>query len=256
MNTVTVGQVEIGVGAPKIIVSLIGHDESELLDSARRYRLLPCDLIEWRADFLNEALIQPHTLTSIGQALKAILPQPLIFTLRTKAEGGLRQIPPDRYSAANLAMIDAKIPDLIDIELYSGYALFNPLREAARQRNIGVIASNHDFRHTPNQAEIVKRLTAMRDLGADIVKIAVMPQKRKDVLTLISAALSFLETPNPPPVIAVSMGELGRVSRLLAGEFGFAATFASVDNTISAPGQLDVHAVKTVLDLLNNKAML
>ena len=50
-----------------------------------------------------------------------------------------------------------------------------------------MVVSNHDFEKTPSKEEIVARLQKMQELGADLPKIAVMPQCKKDVLTLLAA---------------------------------------------------------------------
>ena len=48
-----------------------------------------------------------------------------------------------------------------------------------------MIASNHDFRKTPSKEELIARMRKMQELGADIPKIAVMPQSTEDLLTLL-----------------------------------------------------------------------
>ena len=47
-----------------------------------------------------------------------------------------------------------------------------------------VIASNHEFHKTPSSKEMVERMCFMQEIGADIVKLAVMPVCAKDVLSL------------------------------------------------------------------------
>ena len=65
------------------------------------------------------------------------------------------------------------------------------IREAvqALQQHVQVIGSYHDFQGTPQEMQITKRLLAMHDNGADIPKMAVMPQRKEDVLTLMCATL-------------------------------------------------------------------
>lgn len=98
-----------------------------------------------------------------------------------------------------------------------------------------VILSSHDFQKTPTCGELLKRLEKMEELGADISKIAVMPQSRKDVLTLLSVT-EERSRHALRPVITMSMSETGLISRLAGEVFGSAVTFGSVTNA-SAPAR-------------------
>ena len=89
--------------------------------------------------------------------------------------------------------------------------------------------------------------------GADIVKLAVMPQNRLDVLNLLSATESFVEEHHDTPAITMSMGKDGVISRLCGEVFGSSMTFGAAKKA-SAPGQMGVNDLSTVLDLLH-KAM-
>lgn len=91
----------------------------------------------------------------------------------------------------------------------------------------------------------------MQDMGADIPKIAVMPQSKKDVLTLLSATEEMTRCHATSPIITMSMADTGVLSRLCGEVFGSSMTFAAA-NKISAPGQMDVDDVNTVLTLLHN----
>lgn len=88
--------------------------------------------------------------------------------------------------------------------------------------------SNHDFHKTPAAEEIVQRLRKMQELGADIPKIALMPQNKADVLTLLSATLEMQERYADRPIITMSMAKTGVISRLSGEVFGSAATFGAV----------------------------
>ena len=77
-----------------------------------------------------------------------------------------------------------------------------------------VIASNHDFRATPSKEEIIIRLIKMQEIGADILKIAVMPQNSRRLLTLLSATEEMMRLYAERPLITMSMGSAGLISRL------------------------------------------
>ena len=75
---------------------------------------------------------------------------------------------------------------------------------------------------------MVSRMVAMQQAGADLPKLAVMPQSRADVLELLAATAEMTDHHPETPVITMSMGALGAVSRLCG----------STDLSIySAPGE-------------------
>ena len=113
-----------------------------------------------------------------------------------------------------------------------------------------MIASNHDFRKTPTKAELISRMRKMQELGADISKIAVMPQSTEDVLTLLSATEEMRRCYADRPVITMSMAGTGIVSRMCGEVFGSALTFGAAGK-VSAPGQIDVEELRTVLGIIH-----
>lgn len=111
-----------------------------------------------------------------------------------------------------------------------------------------LVASFHNFHETPPAEALVARFAAMQAAGADVVKIAVMPQSPRDVLTLLDATLTARETLSAP-VISMAMGGYGAVSRLCGWVFGSSVSFA-VGEQSSAPGQVPVEDVNRVVDVL------
>ena len=86
----------------------------------------------------------------------------------------------------------------------------------------------------------------MQDLGCDLAKYVVMPQTEQDALTLLAATLEMKEEHPRPPVITMSMGAMGAVTRIGGGRFGSAVTFATA-GPASAPGQLPADLLAQVL---------
>ena len=91
----------------------------------------------------------------------------------------------------------------------------------------------------------------MERAGADIAKIAVMPQKAEDVLELLSATLKAVQSMSCP-VITMSMGKSGMISRVCGEIFGSSVTFGSM-HTSSAPGQIDIEALRQMLAVLHGE---
>ncbi len=93
----------------------------------------------------------------------------------------------------------------------------------------------------------------MQEMKADILKIAVMPQEAKDVLTLLSATEEMTREYAKQPVVTMAMGRLGMISRIAGETFGVAATFGSVGES-SAPGQIEAGQLSQMLSLLHDGA--
>ena len=89
----------------------------------------------------------------------------------------------------------------------------------------------------------------MEQAGADIAKIAVMPKELRDVLTLLDATLSAHNTLQIP-LISMSMGGYGSLSRLFGWVFGSSVSFA-VGEKASAPGQVPIEQLNTVVDIVH-----
>lgn len=92
----------------------------------------------------------------------------------------------------------------------------------------------------------------MEEAGADIAKIAVMPESTEDVLTLLSATCKAKKELTCP-VITMSMAGTGLISRLSGEVFGSCLTFGSAGN-ISAPGQIDALKLRSVLHILHENS--
>ena len=151
----------------------------------------------------------------------------LLFTFRTAKEGGEKAIETDVYVALNERAAKSGQVDFVDVEAFTGETAVKQIIETAHATGVKVVASNHDFHKTPAQEEIVSRLCKMQELGADIPKIAVMPQNKKDVLTLLSATREMSEEHADRPIITMSMAGTGVISRLCGEVFGSALTFGA-----------------------------
>ena len=141
--------------------------------------------------------------------------------------------------------------DLVDVEIFSVDDIVKKIIDGAHAAGVKVIASNHDFFKTPAKADIIYRLRKMQDMNADIPKIAVMPQNKKDVLTLLAATEEMTTNYADRPIITMSMAGTGVISRLCGEVFGSSMTFGAAKKA-SAPGQMGVNDLNTVLGLLHN----
>ena len=250
MQTVQIKNVTLGEGAPKIIVSLMAKDIAAVKSEALAYRSADFDILEWRGDHFTAIADTAAALDALRE-LRAVFPdKPILFTFRSKKEGGEQEIAPEAYIALNIAMAESGLVDAIALELFTGDALVSQTIARAHAKGVKVIMSNHDFHKTPAKEEIVKRLTKMQELGADVPKIALMPESKADVLTVLAATLEVSEKIADRPIITMSMSKTGVISRLAGEVFGSAATFGAVQKA-SAPGQISVTDLRTVLSIIH-----
>lgn len=250
MNTVKVRNITIGKGRPKICVPIVGKTCEEILKEASTFSALPVDVAEWRVDWYDDVFDTEEVLTTAKQLNEALGEIPVLFTFRTSKEGGEKEISPEQYAQLNKAVAESGYVDLVDVEAFTGDEIVTSIISHAHANGVKVIASNHDFAKTPEKDEIVRRLRKMQTLGADIPKIALMPTCKKDVLTLLEATLEMSEQYADRPIITMSMAGTGVVSRLTGETFGSALTFGAASKA-SAPGQIGVHELKQVLDIIH-----
>lgn len=245
MKTVNVKNCTFGQGQPKICIPVMGQTLEQLEQALEKLVPGSYDVIEWRMDHLKE--VQTQYRQALELVSKAIGDAPLLATFRTAKEGGEMSLSEADYLALNQAVIETGLADMVDVEAFTGDEIVNQLVSFAHEHSVVVVMSNHDFDQTPK--DIVSRLQKMNQLGADIVKIAVMPQSKEDVLDLLYATVKANEVIDRP-IITMSMGALGLPSRLVGEIFGSCLTFGAAGK-VSAPGQMDVLALKQVLSSIH-----
>ncbi len=249
-NYVEVRGVKIGEGAPKICVPIVGVTKADILAAAESFKGVKLDVVEWRVDWFEGVFDFPQVEDVLKDLRPALGETPILFTFRTSKEGGEKAIEPEAYVELNSKAAATGLVDLVDVEAFTGDEYVTAIIEAAHAAGVKVVASNHDFDKTPEKDDIVGRLRKMQDLGADIPKIAVMPQSRKDVITLLTATEEMATNYADRPIITMSMAGTGLVSRLVGEAFGSALTFGAVGKA-SAPGQMNAEDLNTILQLIH-----
>ena len=249
IETVQLRGVTLGAGKPKIAVSITAATQEDALRQAAALPGSGADVAEWRMDWFAGAEDPAAVVRCLRALRRRLADMPLLATFRTAGEGGVRPMDGARYRALNEAVIASGCADLLDVELFSGEETVSALLAAAHSAHLPVVLSNHDFEQTPPKEELLRRLQRMQDLGADVLKLAVMPRTRADVLTLLQATEEMYTHRARRPLITMSMGALGGVSRVCGGCFGSALTFGALGRA-SAPGQPDAADLARILALL------
>lgn len=244
---------------PAICIPLIARTAAALeAELAAALRESP-DIVEWRADhFLAGNPTEPNpaaAVMAIAQRLRSLAKDiPLIFTLRSAREGG-ETLSIDALAATALieSMAGSQQFEFVDIELALEESRVLQIIEAAHGVGAQVILSSHDFSGTPSTYDIFERLRRCATLGADVAKVAVMPQSADDVLALL-AATSRAQREIALPVITMAMGPLGVLTRVFGGVFGSALSFAS-GLAASAPGQLPAQELRAAFQLVRSRSL-
>ena len=248
-QSVKAGNVVLGDGIPKICVPIVAKNEEQVLTQARQISALPADLVEWRLDWLEDPFSASKFLPSLRQVLGD---RPILLTFRTKEEGGEQAITASDYVALYEDLMSLGLAQLIDVEYERGEQTVRTLVEAARKAGVLTVLSHHNFDRTPAAEEMLQKLVRMQKANADITKLAVMPHDSEDVTRLLSVSTAMKERYADRPYITMSMGKLGLVSRISGELTGSAVTFGSA-SAASAPGQLPVGELRTILSLLAGK---
>ena len=231
----------------KFVFLLLKQQQKRIIQQIQE--LQNCDLIELRIDFYENI----HDLKQVHELLLQVRQQtnlPLLLTYRSLKEGGHIQLSDQEYLSLVQTACQSGCIDIVDIELESGNMLVYQLVEIAHQNHVKVLMSYHDFEKTPAVMEMKERLEKMEIMGADICKIAVMPFSYKDVIQLLNTTMEMSQRLTRP-LVTMSMGKIGKITRIVGELVGSSITFASVGQS-SAPGQLTLEDMQTLLEVIHH----
>lgn len=234
---------------PSICAPLVGRTRESLLAEAASVAAKKPDILEWRVDFFERIADTGEVVDLAVQIKRAAAGIPLLFTRRSAKEGG-EKISLSEEQVVHLygAVCAGGDVDIVDFEMGNELAQVRQVRELSRDHGVKLILSFHDFKKTPALDFLNQRFAQAERLGADIAKVAVMPDKMEDILTLLTATLQSSQQ-LAIPVVSMSMGGWGAITRLCGWAFGSAMTFAVGANS-SAPGQMPIEDVEAGLALL------
>jgi len=222
---IKIGKVELGK-IPRIAIAVTDKEENKIIKS------LFVDILEIRVDQFKK-LDPKHIQKIIANRRKIRIP--LILTLRSKEEGGQRDISNElklKIFRENIALVDA-----VDIELKS--PILTEVVKVAKKNKKKVIISSHNFKLTPNDKILRDILDKAKRRGADLVKIAVKANRPEDLTRLLQFTIEN-KTKN---LITISLGEIGSISRLVFPGLGSLITYAYVSRP-SGLGQRSFEELK------------
>lgn len=251
-HPIRIKNITIGSGIPKVCVPLTLTTRAELCKEAAAAKEAGADMIEWRADFYEHLSDIQDTMETLKTLSGILDPVPLVFTIRTKKEGGNSGISEKDYIRLNLEAARSGKADLIDVEAFGAEdekrALITEIHTTAAK----VIASTHDFEKTDDKETLLERFRFLDATGADLLKMAVMPDEFEDVAAIMQATSRMTREFTEKPVISMAMGSIGSISRIAGENFGSSVTFATV-GAASAPGQFPIKELRAMIDALHVK---
>ena len=234
---------------PLVCTPLVGRTRERVLAEAASVLGKKPDVIEWRVDHYTHIADTADVLATAKALRAAVGSTPLIFTCRAAADGG-HKVPLDQEGIVALleAVSATRLVEFVSFEMSNAPALVQRLRASTKAHEVRLVLSYHNTAYTPGQDFMVDRLLEAEHLGADVAMVQVMPRDAADVLTLL-AAIARADAKAHIPLIGVSLGPLGAVSRMVGGLFGSGLSFA-VGEKASAPGQIPISDLVTVLDII------
>lgn len=241
----------IGNGKPLVCVSVMDSEKDKIIEEVKRLVANGAEMIEWRVDAFSDVKNHDAVLEILQEVAPLTTKTIFIFTFRSKEQGGECSLSNDMIYELHQVVAESKVVDFIDIEYF---AVENADEKICNLKNMGVkvIASHHDFHKTPSSDVLFTLLEDMKQGNVDIVKLAVMPNSTEDVLRLLTETNRFHERYPDQPLVTMSMGKLGVISRVAGETFGSCVTFGA-GKDVSAPGQVEMSKLKLILDTLSGE---
>jgi 3-dehydroquinate dehydratase-1 len=238
-----------GAGRALVCTPLVGRSTAALLAELAAIMPKRPDLVEWRIDFFGAIADQGQVLAAARELRALAGSTPLIFTRRAVHEGG-EPIDVDEETVVELyaALCASGDIDLVDYELSQPEQFRRRVRAVSQAHGVALIVSFHDFQATPAAGDMLQTLLRAEREGADIAKLAVMPRAQADVLRLLDTSLQASAALRIP-LITMSMGALGAVTRVCGWQYGSSVTFA-VGQRVSAPGQIPIDDLRAAMAAL------
>lgn len=209
------------------------------------------DAVELRVDLLEdpnapEGMPSPEFVIEQLTILRTVTTTPVIFTLRTKAQGG--KFPDQAYDEARkLYRAALRLGcDFVDLEMTMPEDI---LREVSENRGpTEIIASHHDPKGELNwsNGSWIQYYNRALQYGT-VIKLVGVAKSLQDNFALAEFK-RWAGTAHPIPLIAINMGEHGKLSRILNG-FLTPVSHPLLPSA-TAPGQLSAADIRRGLSLM------
>ena len=238
----TIGGVEVG-GEPKIVAVSGGDNLSNIVKNAERDG---ADILEIRVDLFKGISEESYNLNSIIQEFKELKRDttlPILVTIRRTLENGLYYV----FSGSEerrLKIFKAIMPYIHAVDIESDTHIKKELIDYARQHDVFVIESYHNFFETPEYDRLVDIVEGMLKDKPDVVKIATMALKQREIVTLNRVFVKYSE--RGELITIVPQGNKYSLFRVIFPMLSSCLTYGHV-GVKNASGQLSVFEMKYML---------
>ena len=147
MKTINLRGTEIGKGIPKIIVPIVDCTADAIVAKAMTLKGTALHMVEWRADFYEDVMDTESVMDVLSRLRTALGEIPLLFTFRTKREGGERPIDMDAYTILNKTVAESSLVDAVDVEIFFSDTVARENIQAIHRAGVIVVGSNHGHIH-------------------------------------------------------------------------------------------------------------
>lgn len=219
----------------KLCVPVTGENIEQFLENLQKIQKVH-NFVELRFDFIKD-----FALENILQ-VKEVLKVSSIFVCRNKKDGG------------NFLCHDDMCKEILESGLKTGFdfvdidfSCIKNLDLINKHPQTKIILSTHNFNETPGYRNLRKIQKQMRGYKPDIIKFATLIKTDKDIQNLLRLILS---SKKEDKTIAIGMGQKGKITRILGPILGSPFGFATLQESITAPGQLSFAEMQEIWNYL------
>lgn len=130
----------------------------------------------------------------------------------------------------------------VDVDIHVPEMYRDKIADLAHSKGCKVILSYHNFYKTPNSQDLTRIIEKIFASGADIAKLACLANSKEDCSRVLGLYEHYCK------LVAFSMGDIGKITRLVVPLLGAPFTYASIDGCETAPGQILYGEVERFLE--------
>lgn len=246
-KTVKLRNVVLGSGHLALIMPIAAKDTEEVVALAKEFIPYKPDILEWRVDYFDQVENLPVLLDAAQKLRETVGDMAVMVTPRHHLENGVREIQPEAKKEILVALIQSGQVDMVDVEMRYGKSYLQSIRQECQEHQVALMVSYHDLNHTPGSGEVLSLLRKEIDLGADVCKVSFVAETYGDVDRLGKSIAQAKEAGIDVPIVSISAGPRGSLSRICGDMFGSDGTFVSTGKT----HQIHIDDVRALRKSLN-----
>lgn len=241
-------------GGEKLLecIPIIAQNREQLIQDVSQVAAHKPDIIEWRVDWFNRLNETDYVVASLKEIVPILNGIPILLTFRHISEGGAKEEPQQVRIDVIRAACETGLIDVVDIEQANPREFVEEVKAIVRANGVKLVISTHNFSATPSEEEILNRIKAGKEMGADIAKVCYLPKNFSDVLNVAKATYRARAGACLIPLITVSMGDLGGITRIMGREIGSDLSFLSAAGA-SGPGQMNIEDYRVMKKIIAHK---